>query len=402
MLDQNVVVLKLDHGYNIGIDKDKITSHEVLEEYKPIKSQTPKIDQDTNLPTVAILSFGGTISSKLDYRSGGVSADYDANDFVAMCPEIKSIANLHAKSITKLMSEDMSSEEWLLMASTVCDELNKSEVTGVVVTQGTDTLHYSTAALSFLLENLNKPVVFTASQRSIDRGSTDAFMNLICAVKAAASWDGSEVVTCMHATSNDDYCHLIRGTKVRKMHTSRRDAFRAINDQPLAKVSVDSIEILHPNYRKRTTNIVTCSGMFETNIALIQIHPGIDPGVIDYYMSKGVKGIVLAATALGHVPTAGKHDLSQVLQKAKDKQIPIIIASQTLYGRVNPYVYTNLRKLSIGFDCIFVSDIMPETAYVKLGCILPKSKDKDEVRRLMQKNIVGEINDIIDDTTFLN
>ncbi|RME77329.1 Glu-tRNA(Gln) amidotransferase GatDE subunit D, partial [Candidatus Woesearchaeota archaeon] len=351
---------------------------------------------------VSILSFGGTIASKVDYRTGGVSASYDASDFVEMCPELTTIANIESRAVDCMMSEDMHPDDWLRLAHAICEEANKDHITGIVVTHGTDTLHFSTAAMSFLLEDLNKPVIFTASQRSIDRGSTDAFMNLICAVRAAATWDGAEVVTCMHATTSDDYCFLLRGTKVRKMHTSRRDAFRPINEQPLAKVTDQTLEVLHPNYRKRTTSTVHCSGQFETNIALITIYPGIDPGLVEYVINKGVKGIVLAATALGHVPTSGKHSLVDVLEKAKEKGIPVVIASQTLYGRTNPYVYTNLRKLSIGLGCIFASDMTPETAYVKLGCILPKATSKEDVKTLLLENMAGEINEIIDERSFLN
>ena len=402
LLSQDIVVLKLDNGYNIGIAKEKIIKTELIEEYhKKIEKKQP-LQINSRLPTVAVLSFGGTISSRIDYRTGGTSADYDARDFVEMCPELTKIANIEAHSVAKMMSEDMMAEEWLHMAHRVCEELNKEHISGVVVTQGTDTLHFCCAALSFLLEHLNKPVVFTASQRSIDRGSTDAFMNLICAVRTAAEWDGAEVVTCLHGSSNDDYCILIRGTKVRKMHTSRRDAFRPINDQPLAKITLEKIETQHPNYRKRTAGTVLCRGQFETNVALVLVYPGMDPGVLDYYLNKNIKGIVLSATALGHVPTQGKHNILPQLAKAKEKNIPVIIASQTLYGRTNSYVYTNLRKLSVGLDCIFAEDMLPEVAYIKLGCILPRCRNKEEVKKLMLTNLVGEINPIIDERSFLN
>ena len=267
---------------------------------------------------------------------------------------------------------------------------------------GTDTLHIAAAALAFFLQGLNKPVVITAAQRSIDRGSSDAFMNLICAVTAAAKSDIAEVVTCLHGTSSDDYCLLIRGTKVRKMHTSRRDAFRPINELPLAKVFPEGkIEIVHDAYRKRGKGKVTLDSKFEEKVALLQVYPGMEPEVIYFYLKKGYKGLVLAATALGHVPTTGKKEILSHLKKALDKKIPVVIATQTIYGRVHPYVYTNLRKLSIQLGCIFAEDMLPETAYVKLGWVLGHTTKPEEVRQRMLDNVAGEIVERSDQRSFL-
>jgi glutamyl-tRNA(Gln) amidotransferase subunit D len=402
LLEKGFTIIKLDNGYNIGIEDKKIKKKETIKEYKPKKEKKAKIPFNKNLPTVSILSTGGTISSKIDYRTGGVYADYTAEDFIAMMPELTKIANIKAKKIMSIMSEDMNPDDWLQIAKAIADEIN-SGVDGVVVTQGTDTLHFSTAAMSFLLKDLTKPVVFTAAQRSIDRGSSDAFMNLICAVTAAAKFNGAEVVSCLHGTTNDDYCFLNRGTKVRKMHTSRRDAFRPVNDLPLAKVCPDGkIEIVNKHFKKRCEGKVAAENKFESKTALIQVYPGMDPKIIDLYVNEGYKGIVLAATALGHIPTLKKgYSLMPVLKKAIDKKIPVIIASQTLYGRVHPLVYTNLRKLSIELGCIFVEDMLPETAYIKLGWVLGKTKDPEKVKELMLTNIAGEISERSLDKEFL-
>ena len=392
ILDKDVTIVKLDNGYNIGIENKKIKKTEVIKEYKTRKTRKTKLKENPDLPSVSILSVGGTISSKIDYRTGGVYADYTAEDFVEMMPELSEIANLKAKKIMSVMSEDMNSTDWLKIAKEIEKELN-SGTDGVVITQGTDTFHFSTAALSFLLKDLTKPVVFTAAQRSIDRGSSDAFMNLFCAITAAAKLDAAEVMGCMHGTLNDDYCLLIRGTKVRKMHTSRRDAFRPINDMPIARIFQDGkIEVLNKNYKKRNQEKTKAENKFEEKVALIAIYPGMDPKIIDFYIKEGYKGIVLAATALGHVPTTKeKYSLLKNLKKATDKKIPVIIATQTIYGRVHPYVYTNLRKLSIQLNCIFAEDMLVETAYVKLGYVLGQTKDLEKIKQLMLTNIAGEI-----------
>ena len=236
ILKGDFIVLKLENGYNIGIDKKKIKKIGLVKKGAPPKAPKIKIKHDPRLPKVSILSYGGTISSKVDYRTGGVYADLTAEDFVAMCPELEKIANLKAKMEMSMMSEDFNWDVWARIAEDVEKELNAG-ADGVVVTQGTDTLHYTTAALSFFLKDLCKPVIVTASQRSIDRGSSDAFQNLICAVKAAGHFDGAGVYSCLHGSTNDDYCLLIRGVKLRKMHTSRRDAFRPINELPIDRKS---------------------------------------------------------------------------------------------------------------------------------------------------------------------
>ena len=402
IFDENYTVIKLDNGYNIGIENKKIEKIEVVKKYEKKKEEKHKIEHKKGLPNVPILSFGGTISSRVDYKTGGVYADYTAEDFVAMLPELRNVANLKAEKVMSIMSEDMAPEDWQSMSRRIAKELNE-DVAGVVVTQGTDTLHFSTAAMSFFLKNLSKPVVFTAAQRSIDRGSSDAFSNLLCAVHAASKFDGAAVVTCLHGTSDDNYCNLNRGTKARKMHTSRRDAFRPINELPLAKVFEDGkIEVLNKNYNKRNNEKVSVDDKFEHKTALLYVYPGMNPDVFDYYSEKKYKGIVIAATGLGHVSTMSpKNSLVKKLKELIDKNVSIAIAPQTLYGRVHPYVYSPLRKLSIELNCIFVEDMLPETAYVKLGWVLGHTNKIDEVKKMMLTNFAGEISERTDEKAFL-
>lgn len=401
ILNANIIVLKLENGYNIGIEPAKIKETKVLKKYSHEKQKKQDIKHNKALPTIAILSTGGTISSRVDYRTGGVYADYTAEDFVELCPELKEIANIKAKKIMELMSEDINPANWQEMAGIISKELD--DVNGVVVTHGTDTMHFSSAALSFFLGKLGKPVVLTGAQRSIDRGSSDAFMNLVCAVNAAAKFNGAGVFICMHGTTSDDYCLLIRGTKVRKMHTSRRDAFRPVNEQAIARVFPDgSIEIINENYTKSSDNKTELDAKFEEKTALIQVYPGMDSDIINHYISKGYKGIVLAATALGHVPTVDpKRSLLPGIKEAVKKGIPVVIASQTIYGRTHPYVYTNLRKLSMQHSCIFVEDMLPEVAYIKLGWVLAHTADLNKIKEMMLTNYAGEITKRSDDNAFL-
>lgn len=404
MTGKDTYVLKLKNGYNVGISKADVKSIKVLEKYKPKTAKEGKIAFKKNLPTVSILSTGGTISSKIDYRTGGVYADYTAKDFVEMIPELKNIANINAKKVMSLMSEDMLPKDWIAITKVIEKEVKKG-VDGIVITQGTDTLHFTASALSFMLEEINIPIIITGSQRSIDRGSSDAFMNLLCSIKAAAHFDAAEVMTCMHGSSDDEYCLLINGTKVRKMDTSRRDAFRPVNTLPFAKVyPKKDFEIINKNYKKadrKNKKKIKLNSKFEEKIALIYVYPGLEPDIIDFYQKKGIKGFVIAATALGHVNTWTEKSLIPYIKKCYTKKIPVFITTQTLYGRVDPYVYSNLRKVSIEAKGIYLKDILPETAYIKLGWVLSQEKNYEKIKEMMLKNIKKEFSDKLTPDMFL-
>ena len=403
IFEKGYSIIKIDNGYNIGIDDKRIKKVVLVKKYQQREEAKHKIKYREGLPNISILSFGGTISSKVDYRTGGVYADYTAEDFIAMMPQLEDIANMKARKAMGIMSEDMAPDDWEVMAEKIAKELNDEKTNGVVVTQGTDTLHFSTAAMSFFLRNLNKPVVFTAAQRSIDRGSSDAFLNLYCSVVAASKFDGAEVVTCMHGTSSDNYCILNRGAKVRKMDTARRDAFRPINELPLARIyEHGGIEILNHNYKKRSDVKVILDNKFEKKVGLIYVYPGMHPDLLDAYAKKKYKGLVIAATALGHVPTLRpKYSLIPKLKKLIQDGTAVVITSQTTYGRTHPYVYTNLRKLSVELNCIFAEDMMPEKAYVKLGWVLAHTKKYEEIKKMMLTNYSGEITERSDMKAFL-
>jgi len=401
---KDTLILKLENGYNVCIKKNKIKKTTVIKKYKQKKPKEEKIVFKKNLPTVSVLSIGGTISSKIDYRTGGVYADYTAKDFVDMMPELKDIANLNAEKVMSLMSEDMLPNDWAKIAKVVEKEVKKG-VDGIVITQGTDTLHFTAAALSFMLEEINIPVILTAAQRSIDRGSSDAFMNLLCSIKAAAHFDAAEVMTCMHGTSDDQYCLLINGTKVRKMDTARRDSFRPINTLPFAKVyPKKDFEIINKKYKKanrKNKKKIKLNTKFEEKIALIYAYPGLEPDIIDFYQKKGIKGFIIAGTGLGHVNTWTEKSLIPYIKKCYSKKIPVFITTQTLYGRADPYVYSNLRKVSIEAKGVYLKDMMPETAYIKLGWVLGQVKEYEKVKDMMLKNIKKEFTDRLTPDMFL-
>ncbi|MFH1450714.1 MAG: Glu-tRNA(Gln) amidotransferase subunit GatD [archaeon] len=402
--DDTHIVLKLDNGYNIGLPKSSIVSTQVLKKGAQGHSVTgaQKKRADNKKPQVSIVSTGGTITSKVDYKTGGVFPAESAEDLVAKIPELANHASI--KSFSKpfqLLSEDMTSGEWAKIAGAVAKELN-SGAKGVIVTHGTDTLHYTSAALSFMLRNLSKPVAVVGAQRSTDRGSFDGAQNLLCATHYALS-DIAEVSIVMHGTSDDEYCIATRGTKVRKMHSSRRDAFRPVNDGPLAKIFPDgNIIIENTEHNARYEGKVELDDKFEEKVALIYQYPGSLPDVLDYYVSKGYKGIIIAGTGFGHVatqPLDKKKSWIPNIKSAVKKGVFVGVTTQTLYGTTDPYVYSAGRLMQDA-GAVFLKDLLPETAYVKLGWVL--GHKNWDVKSRMLENIAGEFNERIDPKAFLN
>lgn len=378
------IVLKLDNGYNIGIKKDDKTFVKVLEKgKKTISKKTSVHPINTSLPAVSILSTGGTIASKVDYRTGAVTSQFDVEDILRAIPELREIADFKGKVIYNILSENMRSEYWQELARAIAVEI-EGGAEGVIVTHGTDTMGYTAAALSFMLIT-PVPVVLVGSQRSADRPSSDNAMNAVCAAKVATS-DIAEVSVVMHGTMSDNYCLIHRGTKVRKMHTSKRDAFHSINASPIGKVDYYTKEIeTFAEYRKKGEHKLMVRDHIEPKCSLVKFYPGADPSIVDHYASR-YRGLVIEGTGLGHVST----EWIPSIKKAVKGGIPIVMTSQCLSGRICDLVYDTGRDI-LKAGVIEGGDMLPETALVKLMWILGRTKDMDEVRTLMRKNVAGEI-----------
>jgi len=412
MGDKNSIVLKLDNGYNIGIKFDKKVKikkskkrepKEIKEEveFEFGKKKFKKLKFDPKKPKVSFIVTGGTIISRVDYRTGGVSPLEKPEELLANVPELKNIVNIKdVLTPFRKASEDLNYKDWQKLAKLTAKELNKNK--GVIIAHGTDTLHFTSAVLSFMLKNLYKPVVLVGSQRSSDRGSSDASMNLICAAHTAIS-DIAEVGTCMHGSTDDHYCYFIRGTKVRKMHSTRRDAFRSINETPLAKIHPDGkIDVLNKNHKKRDDNKkVIADVKFEPKVALLKSYPGSEPEVLEYLVKKGYKGFVIEGTGMGHVPTSTEKSWIKTIKNLIKDGIPVVITPQTIYGRINTNVYRNLRILYHEAKAIPAEDMLSETAYIKLGWVLGHTKTLEKVRELMLINLAGEITKRTEIETFL-
>jgi len=390
--DNSILVIKLDNGYNIGI---RYTANTRINKINAVRSKfafpQAEVKSNPSLPNVALVSTGGTIESRIDYATGGVYMLVKPEELLYEVPELGTIANISISAPMSIASEDMTYKGWQTIASEVANAFDKG-ARGVVITHGTDTMHYTSSILSFMLQKLPGPVVITGAQRSGDRGSSDAFMNLICSMHMAAKGEVGEVGICMHGSMSDTFCDFIRGTKARKMHTSRRDAFKSINKKPIARISADGKIEYISEFTKPSNGKLELRTGYEPKVALIKFYPNSDPAIIDYYVSKGYKGIIIEGTGLGHVAIAPKPEeyswLSHV-KSAVDSGIIVGVTSQCIYGRVNSSVYRNLRLLS-GAGAIHCEDMLPETALVKLGFLLG-NYTKTEAEKMLNKNLVGEI-----------
>jgi len=385
--DDSHIVIKLSTGYNIGIAIDTILD---MKEYnfKEIQYKIPEREFPTSKDkkNVKLLGTGGTIASRLDYRTGAVIPAFSPGELYGAVPELADICNLSTEKLFAVFSENMGPEQYKVLAKSIGEEIQKG-TQGVIIGHGTDTMSHTAAALSFMVQNSPIPIVMVGSQRSSDRPSSDAALNLIHAAKTAADSDIAEVMVCMFGPTSDEYGLLHRGTRVRKMHSSYRSTFRTVGDTPLAMVDRQKITPLRNDYNhRRTDRLATITPVFEERVSLLYYYPNMNPDIIDAMIELGYKGIVIAGTGLGHVNKL----LYPAIKRAAEKGIAIYMTVQTLWGYVNMFVYDTGRDL-MTMGIIPTENMLPEVAYIKLGWALGQTSDLSKVKDIMLTPICGEI-----------
>src|SRR5213596_1294277 len=381
---EDILTIKLPNGYNVGIELGDVESIEVTAKHTPAAVERKLPPPTASKPTVAVLGTGGTIASYVDYRTGAVHPAVTAEELVFSVPELLEVCNVRARVIYSIFSENLKPENWQHLAREVAKELS-SGAAGVIIPQGTDTLHFTTAALSFMVRDLTGPVVVVGAQRSSDRPSSDAASNLLSAARVSVANLG-EVVAVMHGETSDTFGQIHRGTKVRKMHSSRRDAFRSLNATPLGRVHSDGTVELTDRALPRARGPTKVDDALDLKVALVSFYPGQPPTQLEAIL-EGQHGIVIAGTGLGHVA----HDLIPILHRATRDGIAVVMTTQTLQGRVSMRVYNTGRDL-LKAGVIEGQDMTPETAYVKLMWVLGHTREHAEVARAMATNVAGEIN----------
>ena len=381
------IVLKLATGYNVGIDVNTITAMKEIG-YKEAHYKIPekKFPYTKGKPNVKLFGTGGTIASRLDYRTGAVIPAFSPGELYGAVPELADICNLETEKLFAVFSENMGPDQYKKLAVAIGNEIEKG-IDGIVIGHGTDTLHHTATALSFMIQNSPVPIVLVGSQRSSDRPSSDAALNLIHATTAAATSDIAEIVVCMFGPTSDEYGLLHRGTRVRKMHSSYRSTFRTIGDVPLATVTREGMKPFQKEYNhRRKDKNVTILPYFEEKVALLYYYPNMQTDIIYSLIDNGYKGIVIAGTGLGHV----NKPLYPAIRKCKEKCIPIYMTVQTLWGYVHMFVYDTGRDL-MSYGIVPAENMLPEVAYVKLSWALGQTDDIDKVKELMLTPIAGDI-----------
>jgi len=390
------ITLKLDSGYNVGIEVSKIKSiKKVAKDAKVKDFPAPKVEKKTGLPKITILHTGGTIASKVDYRTGAVYSAFTPEDLLQAFPELGKIANFDSRLLRNMWSDDLRFGHFAVIGEAVKKEAD-SGVDGVIIGMGTDNLAVASAAMAFVLEECPIPVIFVGAQRSSDRGSSDAGMNLICAARFIAKTDFAGVAICMHDSESDNVCAILPACKTAKLHSSRRDAFKAVNARPIAKVSysTDKIDFLVKDYARRSKEKCIIKPKMEEKVGLLKISINMFPEQFKAF--KGFKGLVIEGTGLGHTPGHTPDEISKAnagifpaIKELIDSGCVVVMTTQCLFGRVNMNVYdkgADLLKLGV----IPGEDMLANTALVKLSWLLG-NYSKEETKKLISKNLRGEI-----------
>ncbi len=385
--DEEHIVLKLNNGYNVGIAVSTIEDmREVARKEAHYKIPEKEFPLDPAKPNVTLLGTGGTIASRLDYRTGAVIPAFSPGELYGAVPELADICNLKTIKLYGVFSENIQPFHWRGTAEAIGREIGEG-VDGIVVGHGTDTMHYTAAALSFMVQNPPVPIVMVGSQRSSDRPSSDAALNLINATATAARGPIAEVMVCMFGPTSDLYCLLHRGTRVRKMHSSYRSTFRTLSDIPLAKVQDGVVTPIKEDFRpRRSDRKVKIDTRFDERVSIVYYYPNMKPDIIEALVDNGYRGIIIAGTGLGHV----NKPLYPALRKAHEAGIALYMTVQTLWGYVQMYVYDTGRDI-MDLGVVPAANMLPEVAYVKLGWALAQSDDPDRVREIMLTPVMDEI-----------
>jgi glutamyl-tRNA(Gln) amidotransferase subunit D len=385
--DDHHIVVKIATGYNIGIDTHTIQSMKEVNYFKAnYKIPEKEFPFTPNLPKVKLIGTGGTIASRLDYRTGAVIPAFSPGELYGAVPELAEICNLHTEKVFAVFSENMGPDQYKALAIAIKKEI-ESGVDGIVIGHGTDTLHHTAMALSFMVQNPPVPIILVGSQRSSDRPSSDAALNLMHSCYAAGHGDIAEVMVCMFGPTSDEYGFLHRGTRVRKMHSSYRSTFRTIGDTPIATVKRGEVKLIKKKYNhRRKDRNVDIYPFFEDRISMIYFYPHMHPDTIDSLVDLGYKGIIIIGTGLGHV----NKELYPAILRARDRGVAVYMTVQTLWGYVHMYVYDTGRDL-MAMGVIPLENMLPEAAYIKLGWALGQTSDLEKVKEIMLTPINEEI-----------
>ena len=334
---------------------------------------------------VLLISTGGTITMVRDKNSQAL-VPADMETFKAYMPELfEGNVQVDIQAFSPLLdSSDINPECWVRMARMVYDHYEDYD--GFVILHGTDTMSYSASALSFMLENLSKPVVFTGSQLPVGVLRSDAKENLLTAIEIAAAKDeeGNAIVPEVTIYFED---RLFRANRTTKRNAEHFSAFNSYNYPALAKAGVHIIYQPHLIHYSDSNAPLILHTAFDTNVAVLKLFPGIQQPVVRALLrTRGLKGVVLETFGAGNAPS--DKWLYRELKAAVDRGVIIVNKTQCNTGSVEMGLYAvslNLMKAGVlsGYD------ITTEALLTKLMLLLGEQPEK--AHELVQKDLCGEM-----------
>jgi glutamyl-tRNA(Gln) amidotransferase subunit D len=366
MSGERIVQLKLESGYNVGIQVDEtakvtlwppiLAREEPARPEPPGAERSPPLEGEADAPWIALLTTGGTIASRVDYRTGGVRPVRRESELLAFYPGLDKDGPVRIRPVFDRLSEEIGPADWVVLAEDVGRAFQEG-ARGVVISHGTDTLAQTAAGLSFAVENPPGPVVLVGAQRSPDRPSSDGASNLTAATRLAREAALGEVVVVMHAGLDDTSFSIHRGTRVRKMHTSRRDAFESRNAPPIGHLDEAGIHLTAEARPPSGAPMVVDTRIAE-EAPLLWFYPGLTPERAEVFVGNA-RGVILAGTGLGHVSS---HHL---------------------------YVYATGRELRRA-GVVYLGDLLPETAHAKMLFGLGRTSTSAELAGFLLEDRAGE------------
>jgi len=325
---------------------------------------------------ILILFCGGTLVMKED--EWGVLLPQEKNDAINTLlniePKLKKVAKLDVAYIDNIDSTNINPKHWGKIIDAVVKNYEKYD--GFVITHGTDTMAYTSSALSYALQNLGKPVVLTGAQISGFKMETDARVNFINAVRVAIM-DLAGVMLVFNE-------EIILGSRASKVSESKLNAFKSVGRSLLGEIRADIR--LDKEHKKRHNGLLKLKKGFESHIIVVTLFPGMQVSVLDSILDNSVKGLIFRGYGPGNIP----YEYLPVIKRAVKLKIPIVVDSQCLEGSTSMQMY-DVGKQALEAGVIQAYDMTIESVTTKLMWAL-KHFPYEEIRDIMHKNYTGEIN----------